>query len=236
MDALEPTPAGIVVDPARCGACGACAEACPTKATEMSGELATVEGLMAEIEKQTIFFDQSGGGLTVSGGEPLMYPEFLTALFDACAEKRIHRTLDTTGLAQTSVLLRVAERVDHFLYDLKLMDSARHRLHTGVGNERILENLVALAETGASINIRMPLIPGVNDDDENVRETAAFVGALAGERKMVNLLPYHGIAATKYEKLGQANDSSHLCEPDPATMERVTAIFEGYGLPTIVGG
>lgn len=106
----------------------------------MSGDPVSVEELMARIEGETIFFDQSGGGLTVSGGEPLMYPEFLVALFDACGKKRIHRTLDTSGFARTEVLLRVAERTDHFLFDLKLMDPVEHKLHTGVSNEAILEN------------------------------------------------------------------------------------------------
>jgi pyruvate formate lyase activating enzyme len=235
-DALELTAEGIVTDTSRCDLCGECAKVCPAKATEMSGELATVEGLMEQIEKETIFFDQSGGGLTVSGGEPLMYPEFLIALFDACGEKSVHRTLDTTGLAKTETLLRVAERTDHFLYDLKLMDTARHKRHTGVGNEAILENLTALAETGASINIRIPLIAGINDDDENIRQTAAFVAHLAGEKKQVNLLPYHNIAAKKYEKLGQEFDAGNMAEPDPVTIARIVSIFEDRGLPVVVGG
>lgn len=235
-DARRLTPTGIVTDPVLCDLCGECAQACPTHATEMSGEPATVEALMEQIEKETIFFDQSGGGVTVSGGEPLMHPEFLIALLDACKEKRIHRTVDTTGFCKTEVLLLVAERTDHFLYDLKLMDSDEHRRHTGVGNDVILDNLVALAKTGASINIRIPLIAGVNDGDENARQTAAFVAALAGEKKQVNLLPFHNIAFKKYEKLGEAYDPSSLAEPDQARLERVVAIFEEYGLPVVIGG
>ena len=115
--ALELTAEGIVTDALLCERCGTCATVCPTKATEMSGESATVEELMELIEKDVIFFDQSGGGLTVSGGEPLMYPEFVIALFDACGERSIHRTLDTTGFARTATLLRVADafqrRTDH---------------------------------------------------------------------------------------------------------------------------
>ncbi len=230
------TPAGIVTDPSRCRLHGECAEVCPTKAAEMSGEVATVEGLMGQIERETVFFDESGGGLTVSGGEPLLYPEFVIALFDACGKKGVHRTLDTSGFAKTEVLLRVADRTDHFLYDLKLMDSARHERHTGVGNEVILENLVALAETGASISIRIPLISGVNDDDENIRETARFVAGLAGEKKVVHLLAYHDIAVGKYEKLSQPYDPGDMAEPSSITVERVAAVFDGMGLPVVVGG
>jgi len=236
QDALTLTAAGIVTDPDLCELCGTCATVCPTQATEMSGELATVDSLMERIEKETIFFDQSGGGVTVSGGEPLMQPEFLTALFDACGEKRIHRTLDTSGFAKKEILLQVAERTDHFLYDLKVMDSARHKQHIGVGNEVILDNLVALARTGASINIRIPLIAGVNDDDDNIEQSASFVASLAGEKKQVNLLLYHGIAIKKHQKLGQEYDPGDLAEPDQATVDRASAVFESHGLPVVVGG
>ena len=235
-DALRLTPEGIVTDPELCELCGECAAVCPTNATEMSGELATVDSLMERIEKETIFFDQSGGGVTISGGEPLMHPEFLIALLDACGAKMIHRTVDTTGFARTELLLRVAERTDHFLYDIKMMDTARHKRHTGVDNTLILENLGALAETGASINIRIPLIAGVNDDDENARQTAEFVAGLAGEKKQVNLLPYHNIGVKNYEKLGQDYDPGSLAEPDQAAIDRVAAVFEEFGLPVVVGG
>ncbi len=234
--ALALTPQGIVCDSSLCDVCGECATVCPTKATEMSGEITTVDQLMDRIEGETVFFDQSGGGLTVSGGEPLTYPDFVSALFDACGRKRIHRTLDTSGLARTEVLLGIAERTDHFLFDLKLMDSARHKRHTGVGNELILRNLVALAETGASINIRIPLISGINDDDDNAERSAAFVAGLAGAKKQVNLLRYHNIAAKKYERLGLSYEGDHLVDPGQDAVDRVTAIFERHGLTVAQGG
>ncbi len=234
--ALRLTPEGIVTDDALCQLRGECARACPSGATEMSGEPATVDDLMERIEKETIFFDQSGGGLTVSGGEPLTHPEFLIALFDACGKKHIHRTLDTTGFAKTELLLRVAERTDHFLYDLKMMDPVQHKHHTGVDNQLILENLVALAESGASIDIRIPVIAGVNDTAQNAEQSAAFIAALAGEKKQVNLLPYHNIALKKYEKLGQAYDAGCMAEPEQASLERIAAVFEDHGLAVVIGG
>ncbi len=236
QDACELTPEGIVTDTSLCKLCGICADVCPTKATEMSGQPATVEGIMKIIEKETIFFDQSGGGVTFSGGDPLYHPEFLIELLDACGEREIHRTLDTTGFARTEVLLNVATRTDHFLYDVKMMDSELHKKHTGIGNELILHNLMTLSETGASINIRIPLIHGLNDDDENIEQTAVFVATLAGEKKRVNLLPYHNIAAKKYEKLGQANDSSGMSEPDEQKQQHVIDIFKSHGLEAMIGG
>ncbi len=235
-DALRLTSAGIVTDPQLCGLGGQCAEVCPTGAAEMSGQLATVDELMERIKKEVVFFDQSGGGVTVSGGEPLMHPDFVNALFDACGAQRIHRTLDTAGFAKTEALLDVARRTDHFLFDLKMMDPVKHQRHTGVSNELILTNLVALAESGASINIRIPLVAGVNDDEENVAQSAAFVAALAGGKKQVNLLPYHNIAAKKYQKLGQSYAAAYLAGPEQAGIERVAAVFEAHGLAVVVGG
>ncbi|KAA3656612.1 MAG: glycyl-radical enzyme activating protein [Calditrichaeota bacterium] len=235
-NACELTPNGIVTDPALCKLCGVCADVCPTKATEMSGRIATVEEIVAMVEKERIFFDQSGGGVTFSGGEPLMHPEFLIQLLDACGEQGIHRTVDTTGFAKTEILLDVAKRTDHFLYDLKMMDSERHKKWTNVGNERILDNLKVLAATSASINIRIPLIKGVNDDDENIEATAKFVAGLAGEKKHVNLLPYHNIMLKKYEKLGEHFDAGIMAEPEKERQQRIITLFAEQGVEAMIGG
>ena len=234
--AITLTSAGIVTDTKLCKLCGTCADVCPTKATEMSGRTATVDEIVALVEKERIFFDQSGGGVTFSGGEPLMHAKFLITLLDACGARGVHRTVDTTGLAKTETLLEVAKRTDHFLYDLKMMDSVRHKKWTDVENERILHNLQILAETGASINIRIPLIKGVNDDAENIAATAKFVAGLAGEKKRVNLLPYHNIAAKKYEKLGTAWDPGGMAEPEKYEQESIIAQFAEYGVEAMVGG
>ena len=191
---------------------------------------------MAKIEKERIFFDQSGGGVTFSGGEPLQHADFLIEILDECGERGIHRTVDTTGLAKTETLLEVAKRTDHFLYDLKMMDSTKHKSWTGVPNEQILENLKMLSATGAMINIRIPLIKGVNADEENIRETAAFIAGLAGEKKKVNLLPYHNIAARKYQKLGGEYDPGEMEEPSEEEQEKAVAIFAEHGLEAIIGG
>ncbi len=230
------TAQGIVTDHDLCQLCGICADVCPTKATEMSGQPMSVDEIIAIIEKERVFFEQSGGGVTFSGGEPLMHADFLIELLDECGAHGIHCTVDTTGLVKTETLLEVAKRTDHFLYDLKMMDAARHKKWTGVSNEKILENLKTLSATGASINIRIPLIKGVNDDEENIEKTAKFVEALAGEKKQVNLLPYHNIAATKYQKLGGVFDPGEMDEPSEDDQKRVIAQFAAYGIEAIVGG
>jgi len=234
--ALTLTAERIVTDAALCQLCGACAAVCPTKAIELSGNQMTVEQIMAEIEKERIFFEQSGGGVTFSGGEPLLHTDFLVRLLDECRERGIHTTVDTAGLVNTDMLLEVAKRTDLFLYDLKLMDSDRHRQWTGVPNRKILENLRILAESGASINIRIPLIGGVNDDEGNITETTRFIASLPGKKIAVNLLPYHKIAQTKYQKLGRGEAFQLLEEPDAEKVKRAMEIFGEYGIEASVGG
>ncbi|MDH3903957.1 MAG: glycyl-radical enzyme activating protein [Xanthomonadales bacterium] len=236
IEACELTPNGIVTDDSICLRCGECADVCPALATEMSGHYESVTDLLKVIENERPFFDQSGGGVTFSGGEPLLYPEFLINILDACGQLKIHRTIDTAGLAKTQTLLEVAKRTDLFLYDLKLMDSEKHKQWTGVGNRRILQNLEALAKTGADIQIRIPLINGVNSDEQNIKETAEFVAALAGPPKSVNLLPYHNVAGGKAAKLGQEYDPGTMKEPGEDELVRIVDQFAAFGLTASVGG
>jgi len=236
LQACELTDEGIVTNQELCDRCGQCAEICPAKATEMSGRYETVSELIRVIENERPFFDQSGGGVTFSGGEPLLYPEFLTEILDACGRLKIHRTIDTSGLASTRNFLEVAKRTDLFLYDLKLMDSDRHKQWTGVGNKRILQNLQTLAKTGAEIQIRIPLVKGVNADEENIEATATFVAALAGPRKTIKLLPYHNLAEGKSAKLGQEYKPGPMSAPDEKDLARVLAQFAAHQLTASVGG
>ncbi|MDP3643752.1 MAG: glycyl-radical enzyme activating protein [Bacteroidota bacterium] len=234
--AITLTPDGIISDTERCNMTGRCAEVCPTKAIEISGRPMEISEIMNEIEKERVFFDQSGGGVTFSGGEPLLQSEFLIELLDECGRRGIHRAIDTAGLAKTEFILNIAKRTDFFLYDLKMMDSEKHRKWTGVPNEKILENLKILAETGAKIIIRIPMISGVNDDIENMEATARFVSELSGEKKEVNLLPYHKIAQTKYQKLGRPEEFQLLQEPTKEAQLQAIAIFKEYGLIASIGG
>jgi len=234
--AITLTPDGIITDTELCKVCGKCAEVCPTKAIEMSGKQMSVSELMEIIEKERIFFDQSGGGVTFSGGEPLVHTKMLIALLDECGRRGIHRAVDTAGNVSTEIILEVAKRTDLFLYDLKMMDAGSHLEWTKVGNEKILANLIAISEQGAHIIIRIPLIGGINDTDQNIGQTAAFIAGLAGDKKEVHLLPYHNIARHKYSKLGKPDDFEQLREPDNETLVRAVAKFAAHGIKAGIGG
>ena len=230
------TPDGIITDSELCKMCGKCAEVCPTKAIELSGRVMTVNDIMDIIEKERIFFDQSGGGVTFSGGEPLVHIKMLTELLDECRKRGIHTAIDTAGNVSTGIILEMAEKTDLFLYDMKMIDSFLHRKWIGSGNERILYNLRAIAETGIQIIIRIPLIGGVNDTDENIELTAKFISDLAGHKKEVHLLPYHSIAQNKYTKLGKPDDFEKLQEPDKKTLSKAIEKFGEFGIRASVGG
>lgn len=229
------TPEGIVTDKEACILCGKCAEVCPTKATEISGEAMSVEDLMKIIRRETLIMDQSEGGVTFSGGEPLMHNRYLLEILEACGREGIHRCVDTTGFANTEVLLKVASKTDHFLYDLKMMDSDKHKKYTGVPNEKILENLKVLSANGTSFDIRIPLIGGVNDDEENIQQTAVFITTLKSKPNRIQILPYHNIASKKYEKLGGVYEQGIMAEPDAETQELAIKIFERFGLQAEIG-
>jgi len=234
--AITLTPEGILTDGDLCTVCGKCAEVCPTKAIEMSGKQMSVSEIMETIEKERIFFDQSGGGVTFSGGEPLVHTKMLIELLDECGRRGIHRAVDTAGNVSSDIILEVAKRTDLFLYDIKMMDSGSHQKWIKAGNGKILANLKAISEIDAHIIIRIPLIGGVNDTDLNIGYTAAYIAGLAGNKKEVHLLPYHNIAQHKYSKLGKLDDFETLRAPDNETLIRAIAKFAAYGIKAEIGG
>lgn len=217
-----------VTDKARCELCGLCAEACPAEARQVVGRWMSVEQVLEELEKDRPFYDESGGGVTFSGGEPLAQSGFLLALLKACRARELHTALDTCGFASWETLNSVRPYVDLFLYDLKLMDDRAHRKYTGVSNRLILSNLRRLAELGNRLLLRLPLIPGINDDVENLRQLGEFVRRLSG-RPPVELLPYHPIAIAKYERLNMAYKLEETGPPSSEALERVERILEEYG-------
>jgi len=232
--ALTLTP--VVTDWELCNLCGKCAEACPTKAIEMSGRFYTSQELLKIIEKEQVHFEQSGGGLTISGGEPLMFPEYLVELLALCKQAGIHTTVDTSGFAPKETLLNVAKHTDLFLYDIKLMNPVLHKKWTGVDNKLILENLKVLTNAGKPVNIRVPLIKNVNADEQNLRTTAQFISQLNGKIPPVNLLPYHPISKGKYKKMGIPWNSYGMEELTEKEIEQAIQLFKGYGIEVDVGG
>lgn len=246
-NALTLTQAGIVTDSEKCTLCGLCAEACPTKAMEMSGKLYGANQLMEIIERERVHIDQSGGGVTFSGGEPLMFPIFLLDMLKASGEKGLHRAVDTCGFASTETLLKIAKHTDLFLYDLKMMDPVQHKKWTGLDNRLILKNLKILAEKGANINIRIPFIKNVNTNLEEITKIAEFIAGLKNKnrgletatpnKKMaVNILPYHNIASGKYKKLEMDYHSEELEEPTEFEIQQAIEIFNKFGIDLEVGG
>jgi pyruvate formate lyase activating enzyme len=219
----------------RCTLCGACVKACHSEALEMIGKEMTVIQVMAEIEKDLIFYDGSGGGVTFSGGEPLTQPGFLSALLGTCKELEIHTALDTCGLAAWDILQKIGENVDLFLYDLKLMDDEKHRKFTGVSNKQILENLRLLSRHDHEIIVRIPIIPGINDDDEDVFKMGEFVASLANPPP-VDLLPYHKIGVEKYIRLKRTYRLSQIQTPGDEGMKEIAQILRGFGLQVTIGG
>ena len=217
-----------------CRGCGMCVEACAAGAREIAGRRMTLAEVLAEVGKDTVFFDESGGGVTLSGGEPLAQPRFSEALLAACRGRGIHTVLDTCGFAARETLLRVAAQADLVLYDLKMLDSARHAAQTGVSNIQILGNLEALMETGCDVVARFPLIPTVNDDPAEVAGLAAWL-ARAGLKRL-DVLPYHRIGRDKYRRLGASYKLEGLWEPSAAEVEAIAGRFRREGLAVKVGG
>jgi len=236
---VEVCPEGGIGDPAeglrqseRCTRCGACVEACVGEARRMAGRRMSVAEVVREAERDLLFYEESGGGVTLSGGEPVSQPEFALALLEALRARGLHTALDTCGYAPPEVFARVAAAADLVLFDVKAVDAERHRQWTGRTNEWILENLRALARGGRPARVRLPLVAGVNDSDEEL----AAVGRLVAECGLRNLdvLPYHRTGSAKHERLG-----SRAVEFEEMTGEQVAAAMErlaGFGLTVRRGG
>jgi pyruvate formate lyase activating enzyme len=217
-----------------CTACGTCADVCPTGAREVVGREVTVDELLAEVLRDRVFFN-TDGGVTFSGGEPLLQLRFLEAMLEACRAAGLHTAIDTSGLAPLKHLLRVAVLADLLLFDVKLMDDTRHRTHTGVSNTQILANLDAVARVHPNIWLRVPIIPGVNDDGTNMRATATLAAGLPSVRR-VQLLPYHRLGADKHRRLGNAAGGVSLTPPTRSHMDELAAGFAAAGVTTTIGG
>ena len=233
--ALSLTTEGIARNEESCTTCLECVEICPALAHEAVGYQSSVDEVMLEIEKDLPFYDQSGGGVTFSGGEPLAQPQALLALLVRCGARGIHRVVDTSGYGPLSTLLEIAHHTELFLYDLKHMDSGRHAAHTGVPNELILANLQALSRSGASFYVRIPLLAGINDDEDNVTATARFLQGLPGLLG-VDILPYHHMAAAKYTKLRSGYSGGEHHRPTRESIDRTEAILVRFGHQVRQGG
>ena len=236
--ALKRTPEGIRPTGRPCCACGACADACPALAMEICGREWPMDELMAEVEKERGMMESSGGGVTLSGGEPLMHPDYALELLSELGRRGFHRAVDTTLYASPDDVLAVAAECELFLVDLKVMDSAVHQRFTGVPNDRILENLRLVSSLGKPFWIRIPLIEGVNASTENIAATADFLLSLDRRPDEVDLLPYHDIGKGKHERMGTTYNSAGLplSAPAPAEQAHSAALLADAGLTVRIGG
>jgi pyruvate formate lyase activating enzyme len=225
----------VITDRALCTACGTCTGVCYAEARETVGQAMTVREVMTTIERDLPFYDESGGGVTFSGGEPLSQPGFLLELLQACKAQEIHTALDTCGYARWATLDDIRPYVDLFLFDVKSMDSDWHQEVTGVPNHLILSNLRALSQHGHRIVLRLPVIPGINDEAESIRQIGAFAASLPSLER-VDMLPYHHTAADKYARLDKAYRFTEARPPSEERMAEFAHILGEFGLRVKIGG
>ena len=227
------------INRALCTACGECAERCPSGALRMVGEEVSVEAVMETVLKDKAYYRRSGGGITLSGGEPLAQADFAEALLSTCHRINVHTAVETSGATTTGVLERILDITDLFLYDVKHMDDRRHRELTGISNQGIIANLRWLRGKGAAVILRVPLIPGLNSDEENLRATADLAAELGiGE---AHVLPFHQMGRDKYRHLGRAyalkdEGDAHLSEEGREALATARQILEERGLRVFTGG
>ena len=202
---------------------------------ETVGKEYSVGELLEIIEKDRVFFEESGGGVTFSGGEPLQQYDFLLEVLKECKKKDIHTCLDTTGFVQRDKIEEVAQYTDLFLYDIKHMDSEQHRKYTGVSNEEILNNLRFLDSMGKDIWIRYVLIPGINDDEGDLLKMLAFLKELK-HKHMINILPYHKIGSQKYHRFGIEYKMKDIEELSKEQINKTKKYFEDKGFTVMIGG
>lgn len=224
----------VIIDENKCTLCGMCTDACLKGALEIAGEEITVEELMKNVLKDQIFYDQSKGGVTFSGGEPMVQIDFLEEALKQCKEHEVHTIIDTCAHAPWESFERILPYTDLFLLDLKHINSEEHKKYTGVGNELILENIKKLSDLRKNLFIRMPIIPGVNDSKETIDDTIRFLKGI--NMMQVNLLPYHKMGMDKYKRLNEKYKLEDLKEPTPKQMKEISEYFKENGLNVKIGG
>lgn len=234
VNAIKVINGKIHIDRELCNMCGLCWDACLNEALKVAGKEVTVKEVLSIVEKDRIFYERSGGGVTLSGGEPLMQPEFSAALLAACKKKGLNTAIETSGYQKWELFLPILENTDLVLFDIKMMDSDLHRKTIGVPNKLILENAKKIVELGKDIIVRIPIIPGYNDSIENLRNTAEFAANIG--IKEVHLLPYHRLGESKYNQLGRIYNLKDVNVPSTNYIESLTQIFIKNNLKTQVGG
>lgn len=220
-----------------CIGCGKCAEVCPNEARSLMGKWISAKEVFEEIKRDGIFYERSGGGVTLSGGEPLAQPEFATSILGLCKGAYIHTALETCGHVKWGIFEEVLKFVDILLYDFKHMNPVKHKRYTGVSNRLILDNARRVSrKLSIPMWARIPVIPGYNDSVENIEATAKFIAEELGNCvKRVSLLPYHRLGETKFERL-EVNYSVSTSPPSEEYLRELQGVFERFGLSAYIGG
>jgi pyruvate formate lyase activating enzyme len=233
--AIKEKGAIISINPKKCDLCAKCEDVCAYEAVAIVGKDVTVEDVVREVEKDRIFYDESGGGVTFSGGEPLAQGEFLLSILDELNKSGIHTAVDTSGFVPFEVLHKVSKKADLVLFDLKVMDERRHRVFTGESNDLILENLQRLSENGNHIVIRMPVLKGLNDDTDNIQGMVDFLLPL-NKSWQINLLPFHRGGEGKLKRLDKKSPLVNFKTPSASKLEEIKDRLSSHGFHVKVGG
>jgi pyruvate formate lyase activating enzyme len=225
----------IAIDQKKCDLCGVCEETCVYEAVSLIGKEVPVSEIIEEVEKDRIFYDESGGGVTISGGEPLAQGDFLLALLEQLKSRDIHTAVDTSGCVPYDTLSSVSQMADLILYDLKVLNDQRHRAFTGESNALILENLKKLSENGHDITVRMPVLKGLNDDPENIQDMIDFLLPL-NKKWRINLLPFHRGGEGKLLRLNRKSPLVAFKTPSQEKLEEVRDKLSSHGFNVKIGG
>jgi pyruvate formate lyase activating enzyme len=232
--ALEVRDGKIGIDRRACDGCGECESACSRGALRRVGEYLSVEEVVRRVRRDHPFYRRSGGGVTLSGGEPSLQPGFASEILRRCRELGIHTAVETAGEQEWEALSRLLRFTDLVLYDLKHMDPEEHERLTGVPNGRILENARRMGRRGVPVLVRVPIVPGLTDSEENLRAIVEFCLEMEG-LVGVEPLPYHPLGVPKYGRLGREYGLKDLSPPGEEELERIRSRMEGWGVRVFRG-
>lgn len=224
-----------VYDSNHCVNCGKCVERCYARAIKLVGGEMTVEEVICEADKDMVFYKQSGGGVTFSGGEPLLFPDFVEKVARHYKERQVSTAIETCGYVEWKCFEKILPVIDHILFDVKMINDKKHRQYTGVSNARILENLKKATALGHTV-VRTPIIPSVNDSQKDIEEFGQFLESLNHCVDTVHILPYHNMGSNKYKALGRKYELEELVVPSDEKMHQIKSLLETHVKNVIIGG
>lgn len=225
----------IVLDRTKCTQCGECSKTCYAGALRQSGKPMTIEDVIKEVDKDMVFYKNSGGGITFSGGEAMCFPEAVSELAKHYKEKGVSTAIETCGCVDWENFEKVLPYMDLIMYDLKIMDDEKHIQYTGGSNKQILKNLKKISKLVHTV-VRIPIIPTINDSEKEIDQFGKFISEMKDDIKTVHLLPYHNFGISKYRAMGKKYLLEDLEAPSDEQMEEIKSRLEGYGFEVIIGG